>query len=44
MKGKVLFDGSIEEGIVEMIPISGDSEYICLGPDKLMRIEFKHGG
>lgn len=44
MKGKVLFDGSIEEGIVEMIPISGDGEYICLGPDKLMRIEFRHGG
>ncbi|MCM1307453.1 MAG: DUF5711 family protein [Butyrivibrio sp.] len=44
MKGKVLFDGSIEGGIVEMIPISGNSEYICLGSDKLMRIEFKHGG
>ena len=44
MKGRTLFDGSIEDGIIEMISVSGDNEFICLGPDKLMRIEFKHGG
>lgn len=44
MKGKVLFEGSIEDGIVEIMPISGNNEFICLCSDKLLRIELKHGG
>lgn len=44
LKGRVLYEGSFEDGIVELIPVSGENEFICLSPDKLLHIELKHGG
>lgn len=44
MKGKVIYEDRFEDGIVDVISISDNNEYIVLSSDKIMCIELRHGG
>ena len=44
LNGKTVFDKTLEEGIVALMPISGENKYLYVSGNKIQYIELKHGG
>lgn len=43
-RGKEIFKYTFDDGITELIPVSGNNRYIYITPGKIMTIELKYGG
>lgn len=44
ISGKNVFEQTFDEGIVDIMPVSGDNKFLYISGNKIQYIELKHGG